>query len=76
MEAVKHYPKHYQETPGMSYPKLIELCYKTIDMKNTRKLSRAAVSIWFSEKKGKEHAIESEINPFKLAAIFFKGLIS
>jgi hypothetical protein len=72
MEAVKH----DKETPGMSYPKLIELCFKTIDTKNTRKLSRAAVSIWFSEKKGKEHAIESEINPFKLAAIFFKGLNS
>ena len=69
MEAVKH----YQETPGKLYTKLIELCYNTIDMKNTRKLSRAAMSIWFSEKKRKEHAIESEINPFKLAAICFQG---
>jgi hypothetical protein len=40
-----------------------------------KKLSRATVSLWFSEKKGKkgqkeklEHAVEAEINPFKLAA--------
>ena len=45
-----------------------------------KRLSRAAVSLWFSEKKGKrsqkqklEHAIESEINPFKLAAKSFQG---
>ncbi len=66
----------------MSYAKLIEWCYKKIDTK--KKLRRAKVSLWFLEKKGKrsqkekrEHAVEAEINPFKLAAKkVFKGLIS
>ena len=70
--------KHYRENPGMSYPQLIEWCFKKFDMKN--KLSKAAVCLWFSEKKGKrsqkeklEHAVEAEINPFKLSAKSFQG---
>jgi hypothetical protein len=74
MEAMKH----YQENPGMSYPQLIEWCFKKIEM--TKKLSKAAVCFWFSEKKGKrsqkeklEQAVQVEINPFKLAAKSFQG---
>jgi hypothetical protein len=70
--------KHYQANPGMSYPMLIEWCFKTFEMK--KKLSKAAVSLWFSEKKGKrsqkeklELAAGAEINPFKLAAKSFQG---
>ncbi len=45
-----------------------------------KKLSRGAVSLWFSEKQGKrsqkvklEHAVKAEVNPFKLAAKVFQG---
>ena len=40
--------KHYENNPGLSYPKLIDRCFKKIEMKE--KLSTSAVSLWFSEK--------------------------
>jgi hypothetical protein len=38
MEAVKH----YEANPGMSYPKLVDWCYKQFDMK--KRLSASTVS--------------------------------
>jgi hypothetical protein len=65
--------KYFGENPRMTYPKLIEWCYKKIDMK--KKLSTSAVSLGFSDKAGKRSkkeklkvAMESETIPCKLAA--------
>jgi hypothetical protein len=74
MEAMKY----FGENPGMTYPKLIEWCYKKFDMK--KKLSTSAVSLWFSDKAGKRSqkeklkvAMESETIPCKLAAKSLQG---
>ena len=39
MEAMKH----YEANPGMSYPKLVDWCYRQFDMK--KKLSASTVSL-------------------------------
>ncbi len=43
MEAMKY----FGENPRMTYPKLIEWCFKKFDMK--KKLGTAVVSLWFSD---------------------------
>jgi hypothetical protein len=70
--------KYFEETPGMSYGQLMDWCYQKFEM--SKKLSKATVSLWFSEKAGKrsqkdkiKHAIQAETNPFKLASKSFQG---
>ena len=70
--------KHYEANPGMTYDKLIDWCYTKYEMK--KRLSRAAVSLWFSEKAGKRQqkdklkaALASETNVHKLQAKSFQG---
>ncbi len=43
--------QHYEANPGMTYDKLIDWCYAKFDM--DKRLSKSAVSLWFSEKSGK-----------------------
>jgi hypothetical protein len=48
MEAMRY----YEDNPGLSYPRLIDWCFKKIGMK--KKLSTSAVSLCFSEKAEKK----------------------
>ena len=69
--------QHYEANPGMSFPKLVDWCYRHFDMK--KKLSASTVSSWFSDagkrsQKGKiKQAIASEINASKLSSKSFQG---